>query len=127
MGILWKNTNAKSLREICLLQMFILLVASHDSQAVAEDIQGLVAPFAAKGYKVFVFFSEDSIRLLNPDRQELKKLPVGVRLLACRTAAKDHGLSSQKDMIPGAEMSSLGELAELLEEADRCVFLGDIH
>ena len=109
------------------LQMFFLLVVSKDSQTVAEDLRGLAASMTVKGYKVVVFFSEDSVELLKADRNELKSLPGGVKMLACRTAVKDHGLNGIEDMILGAEMSSLGKLVELLDEADRCIFLGDTH
>ena len=105
--------------------MFFLLVVSQDSQAVAEDLRGLVASSVAKGYKVAVFFNEDSVRLLNADRDELKSLPVGVRLFACRTSAMSHSLSKREDLILGSEMSSLVELVDLLDEADRCIFLGN--
>jgi len=49
---------------------------------------------------------------------------LGVRLLACRTSALNAGLASKGALMRGAEMSSLGELVDLMADADRALFLG---
>jgi len=47
-----------------------------------------------------------------------------VRLLACRTSARECGIESEGQLLKGAEMSSLSELVEMLERSDRVVFMG---
>lgn len=103
--------------------MFVLLVASSDSLITIRDIIGLSNSLSVKGHKVIVFFNDESVNLLGREREDLTSLQVGVRLKVCRTTASKKGLSNRGDFIIGVEMSSLGELVELMEEADRTVFL----
>jgi len=104
--------------------MFVLLVASSDSMNTIRDIVGLSNSLSMKGHKVIIFYNDESVSLLESGRAELTGLPVGVRLKVCRTTASKKGLNKREDFIIGVEMSSLGELVELMEEADRTVFLG---
>jgi sulfur relay (sulfurtransferase) complex TusBCD TusD component (DsrE family) len=73
-----------------------------------------------------VFFNSQSTGLLGLKRDSnLQVLSgQGVRLLACRTSALESGLASSGALMEEAEMSSLGELVGLMEEADRALFLG---
>ena len=103
--------------------MFILLVASSDSLDTIKDIVGLSSSLSDKGHKIIIFFNDESVKLLKKDREELTILPVGVRLKVCRTTASRNGLNKREDFIIGVEMSSLGELVDLMDEADRTVFL----
>ena len=103
--------------------MFILLVASTESSETMQDIIGLSLPLSNMGHKVVVFFNEESVNLLEKRRYEFSLIPVGIRLKVCRTIAIRKGLTKIEDLIFSAEMSSLGELVNLLEEADRTVFL----
>ena len=109
--------------------MFILLVASTDSQETLETVYGLTQASLSKGHSVVVFFNSQSTRLLGSDSNS-PYLPylseLGVRLLACRTSALESGLASSEALIVGAEMSSLGELVDVLAEADRALFLGRV-
>jgi len=107
--------------------MNILLVASKDSQETLEDVKGLCEASLSKGHEVTVFFNSGSTRLLSSARETnslstLKRR--GVRLLACRTSALEMGLASSGALAEGAEMSSLGELVDLLDTSDRTVFIG---
>jgi predicted peroxiredoxin len=104
--------------------MFILLVISDNSLRNIEDFKGLTDTFFARDYKVAAFFTGPSVNMLKADQEELKSLPAGIKMYACRTVSRDLGLTKQEDLIHGAKMSSLGELVELIEEADRCIFLG---
>ncbi len=107
--------------------MFILLVASTDSQETIETVHHLTQATVSRGHRVVVFFNSQSTRLLGSDR-ESPHLPalseLGVRLLACRTSALETGLAPKGALMNGAEMSSLGELVDLMAEADRALFLG---
>jgi len=107
--------------------MKILLVASKDSKETLEDVKGLSESSLSKGHEVTVFFNSGSTRLLSSAR-ETDDLPAlkrrGVRLLACRTSALEMGLASSGALLAGAEMSSLGELVDLMDTSDRAVFIG---
>ena len=106
--------------------MLILMIGSTDSRATAEKIVGLASASLERGHRVTVFCNAESTRLLEPGRvEEFPPLVFrGVRLLACRTSAQELGLASLADLIGGAEMSSMGELVDLVEASDRTLFLG---
>jgi sulfur relay (sulfurtransferase) complex TusBCD TusD component (DsrE family) len=48
----------------------------------------------------------------------------GVHVLACRESARLRGFDIKRECIPGVVESSLGKLAELMEESDRVVAFG---
>lgn len=48
----------------------------------------------------------------------------GVQILACRESARLRGIDVKRDLIEGVVESSLGRLAELMEEHDRIVVFG---
>jgi predicted peroxiredoxin len=75
---------------------------------------------------VTAFFTERSVTLLKKTREKggSSRFPDGLKLLACRTSAATHGLASRRDMVEGAEMSSLGELVDLMTDSDRVLFVG---
>jgi len=106
--------------------MFVLLVASTDSPETLETVHRLTQATVSRGHRVAVFFNSASTRLLgsgrdSPHLHSLSEL--GVRLLACRTSAQE-AFSPKGALMNGAEMSSLGELVELIAEADKALFLG---
>jgi len=107
--------------------MHILLVASSDLQSTLDEACGLAAAAVDIGHEVNVFFHMGAVGLLKASRASdrlASLIPSGVRLLACRTSAKECGIESEADMIEGAEMSSLSELVEMLDSCDRALFLG---
>jgi hypothetical protein len=98
--------------------MRLLLVVS--SQNKLRDVEGLTFAAAKAGHNVIVFFNEASVNLL--------KKPSSVEslyadLLACKASAVEYGITKD-NMVGNARMSSLIELVEQLETADRVVFLG---
>ena len=107
--------------------MFILLVASTDSQETLETVHHLTQATVSRGHRVVVFFNSQSTRLLGSDRDS-PHLPalseLGVRLLACRTSVLETGLAPKVPLMNGVEMSSLGELVDLMADAERVLFLG---
>ncbi len=107
--------------------MKILLISSTDSQTTLQAVKGLAAASLSRGHDLSVFFNERSVRLLREglgERGLESRFPKGTRLLACRTSATTYGLKSPGDLVPGVEMSSLGELVELMEDSDRVLFVG---
>ena len=98
--------------------MRMLFVVS--TQNKLRDIEGLTSAAVKAGHIVVVFFNEDSVKLL--------KKPSSVEslyadLLACKASAVENDISKD-NMVGNARMSSLAELVEQLETADRVVFLG---
>jgi predicted peroxiredoxin len=108
------------------IMMRILLVASTDTPQALDRVLGLSSASTDRGHEVTAFFNADSVLLLRPGRGgALRELiSRGVRLLACRTSALDHGLTLGGAMVEGAILSSIGELVELLGECDRALFVG---
>jgi len=107
--------------------LLILLVASSDKKSTLDAAYGLASAAAYRGHEVTIFFHMGGISLLKASREANRLAPLissGVRLLACRTSAKELGIESECDLIEGAEMSSLGELVDLLDRCDRALFLG---
>jgi predicted peroxiredoxin len=105
--------------------MFMLMIGSTDSQATAETVINLAHASLDRGHRVTLFFNAESMRLLETGRIEgfHGLISRGVRILACRTSALELGLTLG-DLIEGAEMSSMGELVDLIEASDRALFLG---
>lgn len=103
--------------------MFILLIASKESLETLHDIIGLSKTFSESGHKVVVFLNEESVNLIENKRYELSMLPNDIILKVCRTSANRKGITSFKKLSISPELSSLGELVDLMEEADRIVFL----
>jgi len=85
-----------------------------------RDVEGLTTAASRAGHEVTVFFNEESVKLLkSPSSVE----SLYADLLACRASAVDFNITKD-DLAANARMSSLAELVELLEGADRVVFLG---
>ncbi len=107
--------------------MHILLVASSDLPSTLDEACGLATVAVDRGHQLTVFFHMGAVGLLKASQAAdhfALLIQSGVRLLACRTSAKECGIESEADMIEGAEMSSLSELVEMLDSCDRTLFLG---
>jgi len=107
--------------------MHILIVASSDLPATLDTAQGLATAAVNRGHRVSVFFHMDAVVLLEASRAADRFASLassGVRLLACRTSAKERGIESEGEMLDGAEMSSLSKLVEMLGRCDKSLFLG---
>ncbi|TRO46491.1 hypothetical protein E2P65_05680 [Candidatus Bathyarchaeota archaeon] len=109
------------------METHMLLVASSDSEGAEKTLTGLAEAALSRGHEVTLFFSDSSVRTLAQGDGEGGYAGLhsrGVRLLACRTSALASDVLSSGGFMAGVEMSSLGELALLLEEHDRVVFIG---
>lgn len=107
--------------------MFILLIASSESEETARTVVGLAEAALGRGHRVAVFFNDESVRLVRarggyPGLVGL--LSQGVDILICRTHAMLSGLPSPRDFAREVEMSSLGALVDLMGEADRTMIVG---
>jgi predicted peroxiredoxin len=107
--------------------MRMLLVAYSDSEATENKIEGLAKAALARGHEVTVFLNGVSVKLVKSGgrtRGFPELVADGVRLLVCRTSAAISGIETRDQLVGGAEMSSLSELVDLMEESGRVLFLG---
>ncbi|MBA7465566.1 hypothetical protein ES707_00736 [subsurface metagenome] len=102
-------------------------MASSDSEEAENTLTGLADAALSRDHEVTLFFSDRSVRLLVPrdgEKYYTKFSSRGTRLLACRTSVATSGVASSEGFIEGVEMSSLGELVDLLDDHDRMIFVG---
>ena len=102
-------------------------MASSDSEEAENTLMGLADAALSRDHEVTLFFSDRSVRLLAPrdDEKDYTKFSSrGTRLLACRTSVATSGVPSSGGFIEGVEMSSLGELVDLMDDHDRVIFVG---
>ena len=101
-------------------------MVSSDTAASAETVSGLAEASLSRGHDVAIFFNAEGVKLLSATHrnEKLADKASKIRLLACRTSAKECGIESEGQLLKGAEMSSLSELVELLERSDRVIFAG---
>jgi len=88
----------------------------------------------AEGHEVTVFCDIDATyNLMKGQLQAGKTTPAGkmarlveegIHLLACRESARVRGIDVKAEFIDGVVESSLGKLAELIEQYDRVVAFG---
>ena len=82
-----------------------------------------------EGHKVTVFFDVEAIYSLlksqSDQANEIAELiKKGAKVLLCRESARIRGVESGSGLIKGVVESSLGKLAELMEEQDRVIAFG---
>jgi len=65
-----------------------------------------------------------SVDKATPASKMAELIGKGVHVLACRESARLRGVNVKKDFIKGVGESSLGRLAELMEQHDRVVSFG---
>jgi len=84
-----------------------------------------------EGHEVTVFCDIDAVYNLiasqilpdktTPASKIAQLIKAGVQILVCRESARQRGIDTRKNLIEGVVESSLGKLAELMEEHDRIV------
>lgn len=107
--------------------MFILIVVSSNSTSKMKTAYGLASASIRRGHRVTIFFFMSGVKLLADKRgaeEPASLIEAGVKLLACRTSVTDQGIESEESIVSGADMSSLGELVELMDRCDRTLYLG---
>lgn len=81
---------------------------------------GVVKAAHKRRHKVTVFFNEESVKLL---LQHNVLQGLAADMLACVTACQYSGIK-EEDFVEGARMTSLGEVIEIMQRADRTLFMG---
>lgn len=87
-----------------------------------------------EGHDVTVFCDIDAVYDLvasqvlpnqaTPTSKMAELISRGVHVLACRESARLRGIDTKRMLIQGVVESSLGKLAELMDESDRVVAFG---
>jgi sulfur relay (sulfurtransferase) complex TusBCD TusD component (DsrE family) len=107
--------------------MFFLIVVSSDSPKKIRLVHKLASASIRNGHQVTIFFFMLGVKLLDVSgvyEWSHSLIEAGVRLLACRTSTTDLGITFEGPLFSGVELSSLGELVELMDRCDRTLFLG---
>jgi len=87
-----------------------------------------------EGHEVTIFCDTDAVYNLlasqvlpdqvTPASKIAQLIGRGVHVLACRESARLRGIDTKKALIKGVVESSLGKLAQLMDESDRVVAFG---
>jgi sulfur relay (sulfurtransferase) complex TusBCD TusD component (DsrE family) len=96
---------------------FLIIISNPRMQ---RHMLGVVNASHKRGHKITVFFNEESVKLLL-EHNTLSRLPAD--MLACVTACQYSGIK-EEDFVEGARMTSLGEAIEIMQKADRTLFMG---
>jgi sulfur relay (sulfurtransferase) complex TusBCD TusD component (DsrE family) len=113
----------------------LLILFSPPAQSQNTDtIYELAKTAVEMGHKVTIFCDTDATynllaKQILPDKitaagKMADLIKHGVQVLACRESARLRGIDTKKDFIQGVVESSLGGLAELMEQHDRIVAFG---
>lgn len=101
----------------------ILIVSISGHEEAIRDLRSLSSAMVDRGHSVAIFFTGDGVNHLRDEAGLAELSSMGVRLMACRTSARQRGIAIDRDQPRGVEMSSLGMLVELMEACDRALFL----
>ena len=111
--------------------LLIILFSSPMQFQNTDTVYEFAKAAVEEGHEVMVFCDVDAVynlmesQILPDQKTPAKKLAElvdrGVHFLACMESARLRGIDSKKALVKGAVESSLGELAVLIDEADRVV------
>jgi sulfur relay (sulfurtransferase) complex TusBCD TusD component (DsrE family) len=113
----------------------LLILFSPGTQSQNMDtVYELARTAVETGHEVTVFCDADATRsLLGKQTPQSEKavadkiaylIEHGVQVLACQESARSRGIDTTKDFMQGIVESSLGGLAELMEQHDRIAAFG---
>jgi len=113
-----------------LIVLFSAPMQSQNTDTVFELAKAAVEI----GHEVTIFCDIDAVYNLiakqilpnqsTPASKLNQLIKQGVQILACRESARLRGLDIKGEFLQGVVESSLGRLAELMEEADRVIAFG---
>ena len=111
--------------------LLIILFSSPMQFQNTDTVYAFAKAAVEEGHEVMVFCDVDAVYNLMasqilPDQKTpagklAELITKGAHFLACRESARLRGIDSKKALVKGAVESSLGELAVLIDEADRVV------
>jgi len=125
-----------SMAKVNALGKLLIVLFSPPMQVQNTDTVFEFAKAAVEeGHEVTVFCDTDAVynllasqilpnQQVTPASKISELIGRGVRVLACRESARLRGVDTKKMLIQGVVESSLGRLAELMDESDRVVAFG---
>jgi len=115
-------------------KLLIILFSSPMQSQNTDTVYEFAKAALEEGHEVTVFCDVDATYNLlasqvlpgqtTPASKIAESTKKGMHVLACRESARLRGIGVKTDLIEGAVESSLGKLAELINEYDRVVSFG---
>jgi len=114
-------------------KLLIILFSSPLQYQNTDTVYEFAKAAVDGGHEVSVFCDADGVYNLvansilpdqmTPAKKLTKLIEKGVHVLVCQQSARLRGIDVEKGLIKGVIKSSLGELAQLIEESNRVVSL----
>jgi len=115
-------------------KLLIILFSAPLQSQNTDTVYELAKAAVEMGHEVTVFCDVDATYNLlasqilpnqtTPAAKIAQLIKMGVKVLVCRESARLRGIDVQKNLIEGVVESSLGRLAEMMEQHDRVVAFG---
>jgi sulfur relay (sulfurtransferase) complex TusBCD TusD component (DsrE family) len=112
-------------------KLFIILFSSPLQYQNIHTVYKFAEAAVEGGHKVSVFCDADAVynlvasqilpNQMTPATKLARLIEKGAHVLVCQQSARLRGIDVEKGLIRGVMKSSLGELAQLIEESDRVV------
>lgn len=112
-------------------KLLIILFSSPLQYQNTDTVYEFAKAAVEGGHEVSVFCDVDAVYNLvasqilpdqmTPAKKLVKLIEKGVRVFVCQQSARLRGIDVEKELIKRVIKSSLGELAQLIEESDRVV------
>jgi len=116
---------------MCLGKLLIILFSSPLQHQNTDTVYEFAKAAVEGGHEVSVFCDADAVYNLvpsqippdqtTPAKKLARLMDIGVRVLVCQQSARFRDIDVEKGLIKGVMKSSLGELAQLMEESGRVV------
>lgn len=115
----------------------VLVLESPYQHEAADSAYQFVQAARARGHEIVgVFFYMDGVHIANkyqkpPGERNLSALWTqlcdegGIDCIVCVAAATWRGLNQEENILPGSRISGLGQLAMIIQNADRVITFGD--
>jgi sulfur relay (sulfurtransferase) complex TusBCD TusD component (DsrE family) len=110
-------------------KLLIVLFSSPMQSQNTDTVYELAKAAVEEGHEVTVFCDvEATYNLMKSQAMSASKIAQlikqGVKVLVCRESARVRGIDTKSGLIEGVVESSLGKLAELMEQNDRVISFG---
>ena len=117
-----------------MAKLLIILFSPGTGAQNTNTLYELSKAAVEASHEVTVFCDADATRNLlakqmlpdkpTPASRIAELIEMGIPVLACRESARMRGIDTKRELIHGVVESSLGRLAELMEQHDRILALG---
>jgi len=117
-----------------MAKLLVILLSPSTEYQNADTVYELSKAAVDMSHEVTVFCDADATFTLltrqtssdkaSPAGKMAELIAKGVNVLVCRESARLRGIDVKRDFVEGVVESSLGKLAELMEQHDRIVSFG---